>query len=164
VRDVETIMLRRLLVAGLLSAILAWPQGKRGPANGNGDMGAPVGPPAQTRFDNIANTLNLTKDQRKTVRTILEDGAREATPLREQIGKSRITVGEAIAAGKSEEELKQVARSSSDLAAQLTELELKTFAKVFAVLEDFQKKDPQTLGRALLLMNNMYHSKNWDEL
>jgi histidyl-tRNA synthetase len=120
------------------------------------------GPPAFTKFDQIANALNLDKDQRKTVRSILDDGAKEATPLRDQISKSRIAVGEAVAANKSEDELKQVARTCSDLAAQLTELELKTFAKVFGTLDDAQKKNLPALGRVLSLMNDIYHTKNWN--
>lgn len=126
-------------------------------------MGAPMGPAAVTKFDTIANTLNLNKEQRKAVKTILDDGAKEAAPLREQIGKSRVAVGEAIGAQKSEDELKQVARSTSDVAAQLVTLELQTFAKVFATLDDTQKKDGRALGRVLGLMNDIYHNKNWNE-
>jgi hypothetical protein len=45
----------------------------------------------------------------------------------------------------------------------LTLLELKTFAKVFGALDDTQKKDMRSVGRVLLLMNGMYHNKNWNE-
>jgi len=122
----------------------------------------PSGPAASNKFDMIANALNLNKDQRKTVRTILDDGAKEAAPMRDQISKSRIAVGEAIEANKGEDELKQVARASSDLTAHLTELELASFAKIFAALDDTQKKDMQGLGRVLFLMNDIYHTKNWN--
>ena len=157
-------MLKKILVGGLLCASLALAQGRGGNKNGGGDnMGAPMRGGVATRFDNIANALNLDKDQKKTVRTILDDGAKEAAPIRDQIGKSRIAVGEAVAANKSEEDLKQVARTTSDLAAQLTQLELKTFAKIFAALDDTQKKDTRSLGRVFVAMNNIYHSKNWNE-
>lgn len=158
-------MVKKLLMAGLLCASLALAQGGGGGKNRNsgGEMGPPMGGPALTRFDNIANTLSLSKEQRKTVRAILDDGAKEAVPLRDQISKSRIAVGEAIGANKSEDELKQVAKTSSDLQAQLSELELRTFGKVFGALDDTQKKDVRSLSHALLLMNDIYHSKNWNE-
>src|SRR5215470_5386606 len=150
-------MIRKLIVASLLFATFAFAQGKRG---GNDNMGAaPMGPP--TRFEDIASALNLNRDQRKTARTILEDGAKEAAPLRDQLSKSRVSVGEAITANKNMDELKQIAKTSSDLAVQITQLEIKAFAKVFATLDETQKKDMPGLGRALSLTNEMYHVKNW---
>ena len=157
-------MLGRLMVAGMLCASLATAQGygRGGGRGGGGDMDPRAGsPPSTNRFDNIANSLNLNKDQRKTVRAILDEGAKEATPIREQMSKSRIAVGEAIAAKKSEDELKQVAKTASDLNAQLSQIEIQTFAKMYGALDDIQKKDMRALGHALFLMNGMYHIKNW---
>lgn len=161
-------MLKKLFFAGLLTAGLAMAQGYggggRGRGNGGGDMDPRAGgPPSTNRFENIANSLNLNKDQRKTVRTILDDGAKEATPIRDRMSKSRIAVGEAIVANKSEDELKQVAKAASDLNAQLSQIEIRAFAKMYAALDDIQKKDMRSLGRALFLMNGMYHTKNWTE-
>ena len=160
-------MLKKLLVAGLLCASVALAQGGGGGSrnrnNNNGDMGPQTGPPSASRFDNIASTLNLNKDQKKSVKAIFDDGAKEAAPLRDQLSKSRIVVGEAITANKSQDELKAVAKTSSDLAAQLSQLEIKAFAKMFAALDDDQKKDMRGLGHALSLVNGMYHLKNWNE-
>jgi uncharacterized membrane protein len=150
----------------MLCASLAMAQGYGGGRGrgGDGEMDPRAGtPPSTNRFDKIANSLNLNKDQRKTVRTILDDGAKAAAPIREQMSKSRIAVGEAITANKSEDELKQVAKTASDLNVQLSQIEIQTFAKTFAALDDIQKKDMRGLGRALFLMNGMYHIKNWTE-
>ena len=162
-------MLKKLLLAGFLCATLALAQGGGGgyggkKGGGGGDMGGMMGgPPSSNRFENIATALNLTKDQRKGVRTILDEAAKEAAPVREQLSKSRVVVGEAITANKTQEELKQVAKTSSDLAVQLSQVEIKTFAKVYGTLDDTQKKDMRALGRVLTLMNGMYHTKNWLE-
>jgi hypothetical protein len=157
----------KLFVGGLLCASLALAQGYgggRGRGSGGGDMDPRAGgPPSTNRFENIANSLNLNKDQRKTVRTILDEAAKEAAPIRDHMSKSRIVVGEAITANKSEDELKQVAKAASDLNAQLSQIEIRTFAKTWATLDDIQKKDMRGLGRALSLMSGMYHSKNWTE-
>jgi hypothetical protein len=156
-------MVKKILVAGLLCATLALAQGKGGSKGGGGANAPMVSPSAPSKFDTIATTLNLNKDQKKTVRAILDDGAKAAIPLRDQLSKSRIVVGEAIGANKSEDELKQVARTSSDLAAQLSELEISTFAKIFNALDDTQKKDTRSLSRVLILMNGLYRTKNWNE-
>ena len=154
-------------MASLLCAGVALAQGggggSRGRNNSNGDMGPQMAPPSASRFDNIAGALNLNKDQKKTIRAIFDDGAKEAAPLRDQLSKSRIVVGEAITANKSEDELKQVAKTSSDFAAQLSQLEIKTFVKMFAALDDEQKKNMRGLGHVLSLVNGMYHLKNWNE-
>jgi len=123
----------------------------------------PMSAAAPTKLDRIATTLNLNKDQKKTLKTILDEGAKEAAPLRDQISKSRIVVGEAITAKKNEDELKQVAKASSDLSVQLTQLELNTFNKIFGLLDDTQKKDQQALGRTFVLMTDIFHGKNWNE-
>ena len=161
-------MLRNLLITGLLYASLAFAQGGYGRGGGGRNGGGDLSPRGSNgysanRFDHIADALNLNKDQRKTVREILDAGAKEAGPIRDQMSKSRITVGEAIIAQKSEDDLKRIAKTSSDLDTQLSQLELKAFAKTYATLDDTQKKDMQALGRALFLMNGMYHNKNWTE-
>jgi hypothetical protein len=156
-------MLKKLFLIGLLCASMGLAQ-KSGKGSGGGGDNAGFGAaPVPNKFENIAITLNLNKDQKKAAKTILDDGAKEAAPLRDQISKSRIAVGEAIDAKKSDEELMPIARTSSDLSTQLTELELKTFGKIVATLDETQKKNMPALQRALIMMNDIYHNKNWNE-
>lgn len=155
-------MWNKLLVAGLLCASLGLAQ-RSGRGGGGSEDGTPQMMAVQTKFDTIAATLNLDKDQKKAVRAILEEGAKEAAPVRDQIGKSRIAVGDAILAKKSDDEIKQAAATSSGLSAQLSQIELQTFAKIFAALDDTQKANRQGLGRLLGLMNGIYRNKNWND-
>jgi hypothetical protein len=162
--DKEIAMLKKLLIIGLLCASLGLAQRGGGSKKGGGDEGAGITmQAAPTKLDRIALTLVLTKDQKKAVKTILEDGAKEAAPLREQLSKSRMAVGEAIVAKKNDDELKTVGRSSSDVSAKLVQLELQTFAKIVASLDDTQKVNKQALGQVLMAMTNIYHEKNWNE-
>jgi hypothetical protein len=157
-------MLKNLLVAGLVCASLALAQrGGGGGRGGDAGTGTPQMMPVQTKFDNIATLLALDKDQKKTVKTILEEGAKEAAPLRDQISKSRIAVAEAITAKKSDDEIKPAAATSSGLSAGLSELELRTFARIFATLDDEQKGNRQGLSRVLGIMIGIYRNKNWNE-
>jgi hypothetical protein len=155
--------LKKLFLIILLCASVGLAQKGNKGGGGGGDNGGFGAAPMPNKFENIAITLNLNKDQRKAAKTILDDGAKEAAPLRDQISKSRIAVGEAIDAKKSDEELMPIARTSSDLSAQLTELELKTFGKIAATLDETQKKNMPALQRALILMNDIFHNKNWNE-
>jgi len=45
----------------------------------------------------------------------------------------------------------------------MTQLELRTFAKIIAALDDTQKANRQGMGRVLVLMTNIYATKNWNE-
>ena len=156
-------MLKKLFLIGLLCASMGLAQkSSSGKGSGGGDAGMGMAP-NPNKFENIAMTLNLNKDQKKAAKAILDEGAKEAAPLRDQISKSRIAVGEAIDAKKTDEELMPVARTSSDLSTQLTQLELKTFAKIEALLDETQKKNMPALQRALIMMNDIYHNKNWNE-
>jgi hypothetical protein len=155
-------MLKNLLVIGLLCASLGLAQ--RGNRGGGDTSGAPVAMGGATsKLDNIAITLNLNKDQKKAVKGILDDGAKEAAPLRDQISKSRVAVGEAVGAKKSDDEIKQAVKASADLSVQLTHLELQAFAKIIATLDDSQKANRQGMGRVLVLMTNIFATKNWNE-
>jgi len=155
---------KRLLIIGLLCASLVLAQGGKKGGGGDPSGGAGMGMgSAPNKVDMISTTLNLNKDQKKTVKTILEDGAKEATPLRDQISKSRIAVGDAVEAKKSDDEIKQAAKATAELSTQMTQLELRTFAKIIAALDDTQKANRQGMGRVLVLMTNIYATKNWNE-
>ena len=159
-------MVNKLLVVGLVCASLGLAQRGGGGGRGSGgDMGggSPQMMAPQSKFDTISTALALDKEQKKTVRTILDEGAKQAAPLRDQISKSRIAVGEAVMAKKSDDEIKQAAEASSALSVQLSKLEIDTFAKIYAALDEEQKANRQALGRVLGLMNGIYRNKNWNE-
>ena len=160
-------MLKKLLVIGLVCASVGLAQGNKGGGKKGGDdggMGGGMGmPSAMNKLDKIAATLVLTKDQKKTVKTVLDDGAKEAAPLRDQIAKSRLAAGEAITSKKSDDEIKAAAKASSDISAKLTLLELQTFGKVVATLDEGQKANKAALSGVLTIMYDIFHEKNWNE-
>ena len=89
------LLLTTLLIAGMASA-------QRGGGGGRGGMGnnMPMAGAARVnRLDLMGQVLNLTKDQKKDVKTIMDDGQKEAAPLRDQLAKCRAVVAAAIQAG-----------------------------------------------------------------
>ena len=139
-------MLRKLLVVGLVLASAGFAQGKKG--GGGNTPGADMmstAPPS--KFDTISNTLNLNKEQKKAVRTVLEDAAKEATPLRDQLSKARIAIADAIQSKKSDDEISQGVNAYATLATQMSTLEINIFAKIYAGLDETQKANKK-IGRA----------------
>ena len=97
-------MLARIITVGLLASTLVLAQrggGGGGGRGGGGGGNAPsMGFGGASRLDRLAEALKLTKDQKKDIKATMDDAQKEATPLHEQMNKSRLAVAEAIAAAK----------------------------------------------------------------
>ena len=155
-------MLTRILLAGLLASTLVFAQ--RG-GGGGGSRGGGLGIPSMgfgggTRLDRMSEALKLSKDQKKDVKAAMDDAQKEATPIHDQITKSRLAIAEAIAAGKSQEEIDKAVHSEAELDTQMTSLELHTFAKVIAFLEIEQKQ--RGVPFVFAMMKGAFLGKNWN--
>jgi hypothetical protein len=124
-----------------------------------GDMGAPAnfGPPKLNRLDIMTNLLKLDKDQKKEVKTIMDEAQKEAGPLREQMSKSRLKIGESVKAGSGQED---AVKSYAALDSQMAAVELKAFAKVYKLLDPDQK---QRTAQVFQMMGGVFRGKSWTE-
>ncbi len=152
-------MFFRLLLAGILAATLASAQ--RG--GGRGGSGVPD-MPMSSRPDKLAilsDDLKLNKDQKKLVKTVLDEGQKEAAPLRDEVTKSRQAIGEAVAAAKSQDEIDQLIKAHAALASQMVGIEMKAFVKIYQALD----KDQQARSGQVLfpMMSGIFRNKNWNE-
>src|SRR5271157_3701175 len=98
-------MFFRLLLAGILAATLASAQ--RGGGGGRGGSSAPImmGSSAPDKLATLTDALKLNKDQKKMVKTVLDEGQKDAAPLRDEAIKSRLAIGEAISSGTSQDQI-----------------------------------------------------------
>ena len=112
--------------------------GGRGGSNSMGiGEGAPSGP--ANRLEVFANMLKLNKDQKRDAKTILDDGQKQANPLRDQMVKSRESIAAAVQEAKSPDELKQLIASYAGLEGQMAEIEMKSFVGIAKTLEPDQR-------------------------
>ncbi len=81
-------MPNRILVVLLAASSLAMAQGKKGGGGGGGNQGIPMMPGAVNKMDTFNQVLKLDKDQRKQVKTIMDDAQKEATPVRDEMEKA----------------------------------------------------------------------------
>jgi Spy/CpxP family protein refolding chaperone len=151
------VLLRFLLVA-MLSAALLSAQGKKG--GGGGGRGDDSIPMRETpnRFDQISNVLKLNKDQKKQVKSIMDDAQKEAVPLRDEVVKSGTAVGDIVAGGKGQPEIDQAVNTYAAAEAKMTAIEMKAFAKIYALLEKDQQANA---GPVFFLMRGAFKGKNW---
>lgn len=167
-------MLTRLLLASVVAVAMASAQrgggGMGGDSGGMGGMGGGdrggmgnVGMMSRpsNRMDLISQMLNLNKDQKKQVKSIMDDGQKDAAPVRDEIVKSREAIAEAVASGKKGDELKPLETTYAAAAAKMHVIELSSFAKIYQILEaDQQAKAGQLYG----MMSGVFHGKYWTEM
>src|SRR5579883_1031109 len=150
-----------ILTAALASTALAQRGGGGGGNRNNmgGDMGPQVRPAPPSRLDLLTQFLNLSKDQRKDVKNIMDEGRKQAAPLREQMAKSRAEMAAAVEGGKAEE-IDRAVKSYAGLETKMAEIELKSFAQIFKLLDN----DQQSKTRAVFtMMAGIFQGKNWTE-
>ncbi len=155
-------MLTRILFAGLLASTLVLAQGGRGGggSRNNTDIAPRVPMGGSTRLDRLSDALKLSKDQKKDVKATLDDAQKEATPIHDQIVKAHLAIAEAIAAGKSQEEIDKAIRSQAELETQMTSVELHAFAKAVSFLEVDQKQ--KGVPMVFYLVRGAFNSRNWN--
>lgn len=155
-------MLRRILLVVLLASTLGFAQrgGGGGGGGSRGGSGAPnIGFGGGTPFDRVSEALKLSKDQKRDFKAAMDDAQKDATPVHEQILKSRQALAEAVAAGKSQDELNPAIQAEGTLEAQMAEIEMRAFVKVAATLDEEQK--PRA-GALFGMMRGIFSRKNWN--
>jgi len=157
-------MARRFLAVGFLAAALAaagWAQrgGGGSRSSGMGDN-MPMSQPRLNRLDILERALSLNKDQRKDVKNIMDEGQKEAAPLREQLVKGRADVATAVESGKSDA-VDQAVKSYAELETRMATIELKAFAAIYKLLDSDQQQKTRDV---FPMMGGIFNGKNWMEV
>jgi len=133
-------MLVRLLLTAVLATTLLSAQGKKGGSSGMGGGMAPgMGAQRPGKLEQFADKLKLTKEQKQDVQTMLSAAMEQSAPLRDQMDKGRVAIAGAMIEGKSGDDLKKLLDDYTSLAAQMTDIEAKTFGKVYESLKPNQQ-------------------------
>jgi hypothetical protein len=149
-------MWTRLFIIGIAISSLAF--GQRGGSKGGG-----AGPMTQQssvdRMGQFEQILKLDKDEKKQVRSIMDDAQKDATPVRDQMLKGRLGVAQAVAGGK-QDEIDGAVKSYSAVEMQMAIIEMNAFAKIYKLLDkDQQQKAPQIYA----MMPGIFKGKNWNQ-
>ena len=144
-------MLVRVLVIATMAGTLAFAQGGGGgmgdDMGGTGGRGGGMGDDTgamprmqrQAPFDIFADRLKLNKDQKPEALAAISDALKESGPLRQQLLQAKLNMAKAMLGGASADDLKKTEDAYASLAAQVTGVETKAFAKVCALLKPNQQ-------------------------
>jgi len=153
-------MIARLVLAGIMAAgLLSAQRGGKG-GGGGGDY-VPTAQQTPSRLDMIDNIIKLNKDQKKSVKTLMDDGQKEAAPLRDQILKGSQDLGQAVLDGKSQDEIDKAVSANAALQAQMTGIEMRVFAKLYQSLD---KEQQPKAAPVFYMMPGIFMTKNWNEV
>jgi hypothetical protein len=93
----------------------------------------------QAPFDIFADRLKLNKDQKTEALAAVSDALKESGPLRQQLLQAKLNMAKAMLGGASADDLKKIEDAYASLAAQVTGIETKAFAKVCGLLKPNQQ-------------------------
>jgi Spy/CpxP family protein refolding chaperone len=134
-------MFVRLLLTAVLATTLVSAQGKKGGGGGGmgGGMSPGMGAQRPSKLEQFADKLKLSKEQKQDVQTMLSAAMEQSAPLRDQMEKGRVAIAGAMIEGKSGDDLKKLMDDYTSLAAQMTDIEAKTFGKIYESLKPNQQ-------------------------
>ena len=151
----------KLAIVGILAVSIATAQRGGGGGGGRGGRGGGEGMPAfqatKNHLEMISEELKLSKEQKKEVKSLMDEAQKEAVPLKDQLAKSRLQLAGAIEAGKQDEIDKDI-QSHSLLEAQMASVEMKAFAAIYKILDSDQRGKSRTV---FLMMPGIFKAKSW---
>lgn len=125
-------------VFALVAGLAAQEGGARGFGSGAGEAGGSLRAP--TRFEQFIGKLKMdSKTQAPLVTAMLQDVAKEASPVGGQMTQLQNQLLNALLLHKSEAELKPILDAHTEAAARMTGLEAKTFSQIYAMLKPNQQ-------------------------
>ena len=152
---------RITITALVLSAALAAPAfAQRG-----GGMGGFGGGGQKARMDAMTESFKLDKDQRKQIKTAIDEAFKGAAPIRAELAKARTALVAAVAAGKAQADLDTAAKAYGAQAAALADAEMKALAQMIGMLNAEQAKNNAAISSAFFLMKGAFiDDKKWDDI
>ena len=152
-------------LVGLLAAVVvvaAFPT--RALTQRGGSGAAPPIPVEQTRLNIFESGFRLNKDQKKSVKTMLDDAHKSAAPVREALTRTHAAIGAAIQSGRSQADIEAAVNEYAQQAAAMTALEMKALAQLLQALEPEQRANAAGVRSAFFLMRGIFlDTKRWDD-
>jgi Spy/CpxP family protein refolding chaperone len=149
-------------VAGLAAALSGPAHAQRG-GRGGGSSGGEFGNFPMSRFQILSDSFALTKDQKKSVKTLLDDAHKGAAGTRDALLAAHAALGAAITANKGQSEIDAAVKEYAHQAAAMSALEMKTLAQLIEQLDPEQRANQSAVRSAFFLMRGIFlDPKKWD--
>jgi hypothetical protein len=127
--------------------------------------GGPMGGGQKARMDAITDAFKLDKDQRKAIKTLIDDAYKAAAPIRAELTKARMALVTAITTGKPQADIDAAAQAYGAQSAALADAEMKALAGLIGALNEEQAKNNAAISGTFFLMRSAFvDDKKWDDI
>jgi Spy/CpxP family protein refolding chaperone len=126
--------------------------------------GAPPTPLEQTRLNILESAFKLNKDQKKAIKTILDDAHKNAASVRESLTRTHAAIAAAVQSSQSQGVVNAAVNEYAQQAAAMTVFEMKALAQVLQALDPEQRRNQQAVRSAFFLMRGIFLDKRWDDV
>jgi Spy/CpxP family protein refolding chaperone len=155
----------RLAAALVMATMFALPSVGSAQRGGGGGGFRGGGSITRSRLDALDNDFELTKDQKKSIKTILDDAHKSAAPIRDALTRTHAAIGTAIQEGKGDAEIDAAVQAYAEQAAAMTAVEVKALADVMKTLNERQLANNAAISRAFFSLRGAFlDPKKWDDI
>lgn len=152
-----------LAVGIIVTMVAASADAQRG--SGGGMSGAQVGGFQLTRLETLTSDFQLTKDQKKAIKALLDDAHKNAAATRDALLNAHAAIGAAITDNKSQAEIDAAVKDYGQQAAAMATLEMKALAQLMQQLVPAQRGNQAAVRSAFVLMHGIFlDAKKWDKV
>ena len=160
-----SILLGVVVAAAVSQPAFAQRGGGGGGGRGGGGGGGMMPSGERSRLDALEQDFTLTKDQKKTVKTLLDEAHKSAASLRDGLTKTRASVAAAIQGGKGQAEIDVAVKAYGEQAAAMTAIEVKALSDVLKALTPEQRAKNAAVSSAFFMMRGAFlDNKKWDDV
>ena len=150
------------------SAALAQPafaqRGGGGGGRGGGGGGMSFAT-ERSRLDAMEQDFTLTKEQKKTIKALLDEAHKGAAPVREGLTKTRTVVAAAIQGGKGQADIDAALKAYGEQATAMMAIEVKALAEVMKSLTPEQRANNAAVSSVFFMMRGAFlDNKKWDDV
>lgn len=163
-RNLGSVLVKVSLALALSIAVASPAFAQRGGGGGgNSDGGGAPSNIELGRLELLAQSFKLDKDQKKAVKTMIDDAHKGAEPIRQALTTTHAAIGVAIQAGKPQAEIDAAAKAYAVQATAMTQLEMKTLGQVINSLSKDQRANAAAISSAFFMFRGMFlDPKKWD--
>jgi Heavy-metal resistance len=153
---------RGWIVGLLITLASVAPAAAQGRGGSGGGGTTPAGAFERGRLGMLEDAFVLKKEQTKQIKTILDDAAKSAAPVREQLAKTRAAIADAIHARKPQPEIDAAVNTYAAQASAMMAIEMKAMANVMQSLETEQRANTGAVSTLFFLMRAAFLESKWD--
>jgi Spy/CpxP family protein refolding chaperone len=111
----------------------------------------------------LIDTFRLNRDQERAVKTIMDDAAKTATPVRDSLVKARAGIAAAVTTAKPQADIDAAVQAYAVQSTAMAEIEMRALAKIMQTLTPEQRANANAVRSTFQLMRGAFITKNWNE-